>query len=177
MGMDLEVLASHFRERRGEMLPTASLRFDRDPEHIDCGRRGPEGVVDVQPSRSKIVIALLVLTWALAPVATFDDARRERPAGARGGAGVRQTEPSLRAETEGEQRQDDRRQDGDHPRGRVQTVPAPPGLCHLESLRQGYARCAQTAAIATPTNYPRSSDGRNENDEDQGESGANRTSA
>jgi hypothetical protein len=30
MGIDLEVLASHFRERRGEMLPTARLRFDRD---------------------------------------------------------------------------------------------------------------------------------------------------
>lgn len=30
MGLDLTVLASHFRERRGEMLPTAVLRFDRD---------------------------------------------------------------------------------------------------------------------------------------------------
>jgi len=30
MGLDLKVLASHFRERRGEMLPTAMLRFDRD---------------------------------------------------------------------------------------------------------------------------------------------------
>ncbi len=30
MGIDLEVMASHFRERRGEMLPTAKLRFDRD---------------------------------------------------------------------------------------------------------------------------------------------------
>jgi hypothetical protein len=30
MGIDLEVLASHFRERRGEILPTARLRFDRD---------------------------------------------------------------------------------------------------------------------------------------------------
>jgi hypothetical protein len=30
MGIDLEVLASHFRERRGEMLSTAKLRFDRD---------------------------------------------------------------------------------------------------------------------------------------------------
>jgi hypothetical protein len=30
MGVDLEVLASHFRERRGEMLSTARLRFDRD---------------------------------------------------------------------------------------------------------------------------------------------------
>jgi hypothetical protein len=31
MGVDLEVLASHFRERRGELLPTATMRFDRDP--------------------------------------------------------------------------------------------------------------------------------------------------
>jgi len=30
MDIDLEVVASHFRERRGEMLPTAKLRFDRD---------------------------------------------------------------------------------------------------------------------------------------------------
>ncbi len=32
MGMDLQVLASHFRELRGELLPTAALRFDRDAE-------------------------------------------------------------------------------------------------------------------------------------------------
>lgn len=30
MGLDLTVMTSHFRERRGEMLPTATLRFDRD---------------------------------------------------------------------------------------------------------------------------------------------------
>lgn len=30
MGLDLTVMASHYRERRGEMLPTAILRFDRD---------------------------------------------------------------------------------------------------------------------------------------------------
>lgn len=30
MGIDLKVLASHFRERRGEFLATATLRFDRD---------------------------------------------------------------------------------------------------------------------------------------------------
>lgn len=30
MGVDLKVMASHFRERRGELLPTAVLRFDRD---------------------------------------------------------------------------------------------------------------------------------------------------
>lgn len=30
MGLDLKVMVSHFRERRGEMLPTAILRFDRD---------------------------------------------------------------------------------------------------------------------------------------------------
>jgi hypothetical protein len=31
MGIDLEVMASHFREHRGEFLPTATLRLDRDP--------------------------------------------------------------------------------------------------------------------------------------------------
>jgi hypothetical protein len=30
MGIDLKVLASHFRERRGELLATATLRLDRD---------------------------------------------------------------------------------------------------------------------------------------------------
>jgi hypothetical protein len=30
MGVDLEVMASHFREKRGQMLSTAKLRFDRD---------------------------------------------------------------------------------------------------------------------------------------------------
>lgn len=30
MGMDLKVMASYFRERRGEFLSTATLRFDRD---------------------------------------------------------------------------------------------------------------------------------------------------
>jgi hypothetical protein len=30
MGIDLTVLASYFREHRGEFLPTASLRIDRD---------------------------------------------------------------------------------------------------------------------------------------------------
>lgn len=30
MGLDLTATASHYRERRGEMLPTATLRFDRD---------------------------------------------------------------------------------------------------------------------------------------------------
>jgi len=31
MGVDLKVLASSFREQRGEFLPTATLRFERDP--------------------------------------------------------------------------------------------------------------------------------------------------
>ncbi|VTT98820.1 unnamed protein product [Gemmataceae bacterium] len=31
MGVDLKVVASHFRERRGELLSTAVLRFDLDP--------------------------------------------------------------------------------------------------------------------------------------------------
>ena len=30
MGVDLKVLASHFRERRGEFFATATLRLDRD---------------------------------------------------------------------------------------------------------------------------------------------------
>ena len=30
MGVDLQVMASYFRERRGEMLPTATVRFERD---------------------------------------------------------------------------------------------------------------------------------------------------
>ncbi len=30
VGVDLKVLATHFRERRGEFLATASLRLDRD---------------------------------------------------------------------------------------------------------------------------------------------------
>ena len=30
MGIDLKVMASYFRERRGELLPTATLRFERD---------------------------------------------------------------------------------------------------------------------------------------------------
>ena len=30
MGLDLTAVASNFRERRGELLPTATLRFDRD---------------------------------------------------------------------------------------------------------------------------------------------------
>jgi hypothetical protein len=30
VGIDLKVMASYFRGRRGEMLPTATLRFERD---------------------------------------------------------------------------------------------------------------------------------------------------
>jgi hypothetical protein len=30
MGIDLKVFASHYRERRGEFLATAGLRFDKD---------------------------------------------------------------------------------------------------------------------------------------------------
>jgi len=30
MGIDLKVMASSFRERRGELLPTATLRLERD---------------------------------------------------------------------------------------------------------------------------------------------------
>jgi hypothetical protein len=64
MGVDLEVMATHFRERRGELLPTATLRFDRDyrlfgqlgpqatpclvrpiPEGLKVGRYEEEGLV------------------------------------------------------------------------------------------------------------------------------------
>lgn len=31
MGIDLKVMASYFRELRGEMLPTATLRLEREP--------------------------------------------------------------------------------------------------------------------------------------------------
>jgi hypothetical protein len=31
MGVDLKVMASHYRERRGEFLATATLRLDREP--------------------------------------------------------------------------------------------------------------------------------------------------
>ena len=31
MGIDLQVMASQFRERKGELLSTATLRFERDP--------------------------------------------------------------------------------------------------------------------------------------------------
>lgn len=31
MGIDLKILASNFREKRGQLLSTASLRADRDP--------------------------------------------------------------------------------------------------------------------------------------------------
>jgi hypothetical protein len=40
MGIDLKVLASHFRERGGEILSTAALRFDRDPALL--GQLAPE---------------------------------------------------------------------------------------------------------------------------------------
>jgi hypothetical protein len=40
MGIDLEVMASRFRERRGEFLPTATLRFDRDGRLF--GQLGPQ---------------------------------------------------------------------------------------------------------------------------------------
>jgi hypothetical protein len=44
MGIDLTVTATYFRERRGEFLPTATLRFERDhglfhqlvPEAMPC---------------------------------------------------------------------------------------------------------------------------------------------
>lgn len=53
MGIDLTVMASSFRERRGEMLPTATLRLERDAaffskltlDAMPCPvRRLPEGL-------------------------------------------------------------------------------------------------------------------------------------
>jgi hypothetical protein len=53
MGIDLKAMASYFRERRGEFLPTATLRFERDPrvfarlaaEAVPClVHRLPEGL-------------------------------------------------------------------------------------------------------------------------------------
>jgi hypothetical protein len=32
MGFDLQVMASYFREKGGELLPTATVRFERDDE-------------------------------------------------------------------------------------------------------------------------------------------------
>jgi hypothetical protein len=71
MGIDLEVMASHFRERRGEMLSTAKLRFDRDarlfaqldaqaspclahplPEGLKAGCYHEEGLVFTNTDRS-----------------------------------------------------------------------------------------------------------------------------
>src|SRR5262245_46759402 len=40
MGADLKVMASHFRELRGEFLVTASLRLERDEALL--GRLAPE---------------------------------------------------------------------------------------------------------------------------------------
>lgn len=70
MGIDLEVMASRFRERRGEFLPTATLRFDRDsgllgqldpeatpclvrpiPEGLKVGRYEDQGLVFTQVDR------------------------------------------------------------------------------------------------------------------------------
>jgi hypothetical protein len=53
MGIDLKAMASYFRERRGEFLPTATLRFERDSqvfarlvaEAVPClVRRLPDGL-------------------------------------------------------------------------------------------------------------------------------------
>jgi hypothetical protein len=71
MGIDLEVMASRFRERRGEFLPTATLRFDRDsglfaqldlratpclvrpiPETLKVGRYEDSGLVFTEVDRS-----------------------------------------------------------------------------------------------------------------------------
>jgi hypothetical protein len=42
MGIDLQVMASYFREKGGELLPTATLRFERDPKLFS--RLGRESV-------------------------------------------------------------------------------------------------------------------------------------
>ena len=50
MGLDLVALASHFREWRGEMLPTATLRFDRDAAlFAQLAREATPSLVDRLP--------------------------------------------------------------------------------------------------------------------------------
>jgi hypothetical protein len=70
MGIDLKVMASFFREHRGELLPTATLRFERDaglfsklsrdavpclvrplPPELKVGCYEDQGVVFVQVDR------------------------------------------------------------------------------------------------------------------------------
>lgn len=48
MGIDLRVLASNFREHRGEFLSTASIRFDRDPRLLSLFSRDAQPCL-VQP--------------------------------------------------------------------------------------------------------------------------------
>src|SRR5262249_46544338 len=49
MGLDLKVMASHFRERRGEVLSTATLRFDRDDERVVAGDAVGQGQEPLGP--------------------------------------------------------------------------------------------------------------------------------
>lgn len=66
MGIDLKVMASFFREHGGEMLPTASLRFERDsglfgrlsrlarplPEGLKVGNYEDEGLTFTNVDRA-----------------------------------------------------------------------------------------------------------------------------
>ena len=91
MGIDLKVMASYFRERRGELLPTATLRFERDsglfsrlskdavpclvhslPPDLKVGSYEDEGLVFTQVDRSG-----QPLTW----LSQSDLAAMELPSG------------------------------------------------------------------------------------------------
>jgi hypothetical protein len=57
MGLDLTVMASHFRDRRGEMLPTATLRFDRDDRLFSLlAADGTPCLVQLLPDELKVGI-------------------------------------------------------------------------------------------------------------------------
>lgn len=55
MGIDLKILASNFRERRGEVLSTAAIRLDRDPRLLSLfSRNGDPCVVQQMPEGLKV---------------------------------------------------------------------------------------------------------------------------
>src|SRR5205807_2669341 len=55
MGIDLKVLASHFREHRGDLLSTASLRFDRDMRFLSLfSQQADPCIVQPLPHGTKI---------------------------------------------------------------------------------------------------------------------------
>jgi hypothetical protein len=55
MGIDLKLLASNFREHRGEMLATASLRLDREPGFLSLfSTEARPCVVQMLPNGMKV---------------------------------------------------------------------------------------------------------------------------